>query len=462
MMLRPPARPSQAVSAALVLGSVFIAVVVPVMLWFTSTHSYAAWAPLIIAPTLILLTLPVARAVARSDDDPLIARIVVIAVILKLLASMLRYYVAFEVYGGSADAAKYIDRGWTYAEQIRQGNFTYDRPAGGGDGTHFIRQVTGWILAVIGLTPVGSFLVFSWMGFLGLCLFYRSFRIGVPHGDARRYAYLVFFLPSLLFWPSSVGKEAWMVLTLGLAAFGAARLLTHHADGYVWMVLGMVGSAAVRPHMTALVAAALPAGFLLRRSAGFKRVTKLAGAVIILAALLFAVQAAESKFNVEGQGLSGVEEAIDGTVDQTSQGGSEYEATRPDSLRDVPLAIFTVMFRPLPHEAHNMQALLTSFEGVFLLALVIASRRRLRTVVRHAWENPYVAFVSLYSLLFMLAFSSFGNFGLLARQRAQLFPFVLVLLTLPQLDGLRQRRGVHRPVVTHRSEPKASAEGGGC
>ena len=33
----------------------------------------------------------------------------------------------------------------------------------------------------------------------------------------RRYALLVLFLPSLLFWPSSIGKEAWMTLALGLA-----------------------------------------------------------------------------------------------------------------------------------------------------------------------------------------------------------------------------------------------------
>jgi hypothetical protein len=36
-----------------------------------------------------------------------------------------------------------------------------------------------------------------------------------------------------------------------------------------------------------------------------------------------------------------------------------------------------------------------------------------------------------YTLLFILAFSGFGNFGILARQRSQLFPLVLVALALP-------------------------------
>ena len=45
-------------------------------------------------------------------------------------------------------------------------------------------------------------------------------------GDARRYAALVFLLPSLLFWPSSIAKEAWILACLGLAAYGAAKMLT--------------------------------------------------------------------------------------------------------------------------------------------------------------------------------------------------------------------------------------------
>ena len=36
---------------------------------------------------------------------------------------------------------------------------------------------------------------------------------GLPTGDHRRYALLVFFMPSLLFWPSSIGKESWMLFT---------------------------------------------------------------------------------------------------------------------------------------------------------------------------------------------------------------------------------------------------------
>jgi hypothetical protein len=42
-----------------------------------------------------------------------------------------------------------------------------------------------------------------------------------------------------------------------------------------------------------------------------------------------------------------------------------------------------------------------------------------------------VAFVAVYSLLFVFGFSTISNFGILARERTQVLPFFLVLLAIP-------------------------------
>jgi hypothetical protein len=428
------------------LGLAGIGVVILAFQWTLANTSYDVSGALIIAPILLLLTLPLARHVARIDEDPLMVRIIMLALVLKLFAAVVRYFVAFDVYGGSADAAIYIREGGLYAQQIRDGIFAYDDSVGGSSGTHFIRQVTGYVFAVTGTTAIGGFLVFAWMSFWGLYFFYRAFRTAVPHGLHRRYAALLFFIPSLLYWPSSIGKEAWMMLTLGLGAYGVARLLTHQRGGYVVLTLGLLGSALVRPHMTVLLGSGLAASFLLRRSASRSLTSvlgKLVGIAAIAVAMVYAVQAAEERFDVQGEGLAGAEAVLDQTVEQTSQGGSQFDAQRPTSITDVPVAMFSVLFRPLPHEAHNAQALLTSFEGLFLLVLCAVSWRRLRAIPGECWRTPYVAFASVYSLLFMLAFSSFGNFGILARQRAQLFPLALVVLALPAAKATGARiRGI--------------------
>ena len=433
-------RPSNLPAALAGGGIVVIGVYCTGLMWAITNTPYNIWGAMLVAPALFLITLPLAMRAAEAESDPWFVRVIMIALAAKLLGSVVRYWVAFSLYDGSADASMYYRTGWDIAESYRQGIF-WVADGVGGAGTVFMRKLTGAILAVIGPTRVGAFLVFAWLGFWGLYFFFRAFRLAVPGGDVRRYALLVFFMPSLLFWPSSVGKEAWMILTLGIGAYGAARVLTRRHGGYVLLALGLAGAAAVRPHMSALLMAGMAAAYLLRRSSGtaLAPATRVIGAAVVLAALLLTVQEAERRFGVEGEGLAGAEQAIDDAAQRTDQGGSEYEAARPDSVGDVPKAAFAVLFRPLPHEAHNAQALVTSLEGLFLLVLCVASWRRLATAPRHLWRSPYVALACVYSLLFILAFSSFGNFGILARQRAQVLPFFLILLALPRAKPALQR-----------------------
>jgi hypothetical protein len=75
--------------------------------------------------------------------------------------------------------------------------------------------------------------------------------------------------------------------------------------------------------------------------------------------------------------------------------------------------------------------------------------------MRNFRRLPYVTFVVVYGVLFVIAFSSFGNFGILARERCQLLPFFLVLLAVP---GVRSRRA--RGPATPTSHPVRRADAG--
>ena len=99
---------------------------------------------------------------------------------------------------------------------------------------------------------------------------------------------------------------------------------------------------------------------------------------------------------------------------------------------NTPLAFMTVMYRPFPIEAGNVVGLASSMEGVFLMVLTFQSRKRLRWIFRGMRRRPYVAYCVGIMWTFVFAFSSFSNFGILARQRCQVLPFFLALLCLPQ------------------------------
>lgn len=141
----------------------------------------------------------------------------------------------------------------------------------------------------------------------------------------------------------------------------------------------------------------------------------------------------EAYFGVEeAESTTGAADAVLGEANRrTGQGGSEFANQRVTSPLQLPAAAVAILFRPFPHEAGNLQALIASMEGVFLIASCVALRRSLGRMPTALRTRPYVLFALLYSLMFIVAFSSFGNFGILTRQRVQLFPFVLVLLALP-------------------------------
>ncbi|MGH9085908.1 MAG: hypothetical protein ACRDYW_10680 [Acidimicrobiales bacterium] len=409
--------------------------VVGVITWLMEHGSYDIFAGIIVGMVLIAGSLPLLRRAADLEVDARMARLVWLAFACKLLAAIPRYMVAFGLYDGQADSSSYSDAGALLARQFRDGDFVIDigRQV---QGTGFIQIVTGVVYTFTGATSLGGFLVFSWLGFWGLYLFYRAFVRACPQGDHLRYAVLVFFLPSLLFWPSSIGKEAWMCLCLGVVAYGASRALTAARGGILLVALGLLGLGTVRPHVGALVAVSLFAAYVLRRSprsaTGLAPFAKLLGIVALGGVLVVAVGQLEQFLGVDAFDVESVEASLDEVTAQTGQGGSYVEGTSTDlSPSRFPRAFMNVMFRPYLWQATNAQALVAAAEALVLLVLFVTGWRRLLGAARAVLDTPYVILCGCYAVLFVYGFSSFANYGILVRQRVQMLPFFLVLLAMP-------------------------------
>jgi hypothetical protein len=426
--------------------------------WGMANLSFDIWGAMVVGPVLVAISAPLLAAAIRREADPRMAKIIVTAFVVKMLGALVRYAVTFEVYAGRADAGGYHGSGRRLAEAFWDGNWAtvYAAEVPKMGGTEFMRLVTGAVYIGTGPTKLGGFLVFSWLGFWGLYWFYRAFRVGFPEGDHRRYALLLFFLPSLLYWPSSIGKEAWMLCTLGLTAYGVALILRYRTRGYLVLFLGLAATAAVRPHVSLLVFAALFIAYLLRRRSWHDSATGLLGrlgglAVLTLVGGLVLVQAA-SYFNIEDVKPGSVDTVLDRTEGQSGTGGSQYEVSRPKSPAEYPEAVMTVLFRPYPWEAGNAQAMVAALEGTLLALVFVLSIPRLVRLPRLLVTTPYVTFAAAYTAMFIFAFSSVGNFGIITRQRTQVFPLVLVLLAIPLAE---RARGAAAPRGRARSEQLA-------
>ena len=399
--------------------------------------TYRVWGGFWVAPVLLILSVPIANRAARHDG-PAMGRLVMVAAGVKVVvAPVLRYWMAYSLYGGLTDSADYHQAGVILAPLFRHGIY---RNLGQISGTRFLEILTGQVYAFIGPTLSGGFMVFSWFSFIGCYLFYRAFRTAYPEGDGRRYALLVFFFPTMLFWPSSVGKEAFMILCLGAAALGAAQLFAGRFRGLVWLAVGLWGAAVVRPHLALIVGAglAVAAPIAALRGSGEQERRhrgRLGGAVLVVALLVAGpalIGVAENFFHLQSLNAETAQEVLDQTTQRSGKNGSTFTSPSPNNPVGFLLAGATVLFRPFPFEVRNAQSLLVSLEGLSLLGLCVLSLRRLARLPAEASRRPYLIFVLVYTLAFIYAFSALGNFGILARERSQLLPALFVILCLPK------------------------------
>lgn len=400
----------------------------------TRSGSYDVWVSVIVAPLLFLVTLPALIRQASRENDKRLLWFLVVALLAKLLATLVRYYITFEVYS-RADASDYHERGIGLAERFRSGNFDLSGLKGAIVSTNFIRVFTGIVYTFTGPSKLAGFLVFSWLGFIGLFYFYRAFVVAAPNGDHRWYGRLVFFLPTLLYWPSSIGKESWMMFGLGVAAFGASRLLSGSTlKGASTLVVGFWLMSLVRPHMTGLMGIALAGAYVLRKvKSSYGELAPVIKGVTLAALTVVAVAlVSQADQFLDDKGLDtsgGYESVVDETEERTAAGGSEFEPSSVfDSPLNLPAATVTVLFRPLPIEANNLQALAATVESTFILGFFLVRWRWFVAGIKAMRRHPYVLFAVIYTGLFIVAFSGIANFGLLVRQRAQLLPILLVLV----------------------------------
>jgi hypothetical protein len=413
-------------------------------------RSYDVFGGVILAPVLFGIMAWLAFRAGDREKDRSLTNIILFGAALKLAGAVARYVVAFEVYGGQADAARYDRAAELLYRDYQQGNFHL--LDSGGEGTRFLEGVTGAVYALVGPTRLGAFFVFSFLGFLGLYGFYRGFRVGYPGGDHRRYAKLVFWLPSMFFWPSSIGKESWMIFTLGIACLGAGRLLARKPGGVIITALALWAGSLVRPHVALMLAVGLAVAFPFRRAgrgSTFNPIAQLVGiAVLVIAVGALSGEVADF-LKVDRLDQQTTQEVLDEAQRRTTQGGSGFQATRSRELADIPAAAVTVLFRPFPFEARNTQTLVTAIEAGFILVLFVASIRRLLRSPFEALRVPYLLLAATFSVAFIFAFSSFGNFGIIARERTQVYPLVLTFLAVPLPEQARERReqATERPEV---------------
>ena len=421
--------------------------------WAMGNVSYDVWGAFLLLPPIALTSIAILRRVF-SDNSSGLFKIAAIGLGAKFVGTIFRYWLTYSSYGGASDAEGYHLAAKALAADIRSGNVSLTKIIPSGTNTAFIRSLTTTIYTVVGSSRFAGFVIFAWMAYWGSLLFLRAAMIAIPRLAARRYAYLVFLTPSLLYWPSSIGKEAWIFLNLGIATYGVARVLAGRwgPSSIVLIVVGLTGAGVVRPHFAAIwvgaLVIALFAGLFARRTerSGRKRLVTL-GLLVVAVGGLYAVGGATLRFlNQSNSGDSTaavttqVTKLFATTNHRTSEGGSSFQTITINGPKDWPYAIVRTLTRPLLYEARSVAELIPAVEMTFLLVLAVFSWRRFFNVFHMARRTPYLIFAFVVLCVFGLAFASFGNLGILTRQRSLIMPLFLLPWALPPWHAKQAER----------------------
>ncbi len=371
-----------------------------------------------------------AKMMANDKDKAWLPTLILAGYAGKIVASWLRWWILVDYYRGSGDAVGYHARGIDFVHLWRG----FETPPLA-LGTEAMEAMVGIVYVPYVPNFLGGFFMFATLAFFGQMFLYAAFRNSIVPRRNKLYAIAVFFVPTVVYWPSSIGKEALMMLGLGMSAYGISKLLNNGAMSSLPIIgIGLVISGAIRPHVAAMQVAGVAAALLFAKGGGVakfpaKRLMLLGfvgaglAASLVVAAANFGITL-EDTGAIEGQ----VDQLIGGVEQQTDKGGSSVSGGFISSPTQFPEVAVRVLFRPLPNEAHNPPAFASSLEGMVLLLIVIW---RLPPMIKRGWRmrrDPYLMFCFVFTIGFIIAFSAFLNLGLMARERSMVMPFLLAML----------------------------------
>jgi hypothetical protein len=390
------------------------------------------------------------RCARSRPDEPWLPRLLLLGVIAKLVASYVRYLTFSEGYGGIGDASQYDKHGRALVAEWLGGPSA--PPTDNLRQTNFVKWLTGIVYYLFGQNLVAVFLLFGLLAVIGSYFWYRGAADALPFLNRRLFLLFMLFAPSLLFWPSSLGKEALMQVGVGAMAWATSLTLRGRLLHAVPLIAGGGWLLwVVRPHLLALVAVAGAVPYFVGRVGREGKgslSSRPVGMALLGVALVFTVTSGAKYMGLQDLSIDSLEQELNEETERTAQGGSSYEHSGNSlSPLSLPKGAVTVLLRPFPWETTSGFQMLAALEAVGLMVFIARRFGSVALGFRRWRTEPFVLHCLTLLVLYSMTFSSFANFGLLNRQRSLVLPALYVLIALePALGRARGHDGARAPV----------------
>lgn len=284
-------------------------------------------------------------------------------------------------------------------------------------GTSFIIYFTTFLVKFLGLSFLGCFLIFNIFGSLGLIAFDSTLRQATQKSSRyiRLLASLIIFLPSISFWSSALGKDAISFMAVCLALWATLNLKKRMFI-FAFAIISMFS---VRPHIAAIMLVAFALSFIFDKQISIVQRLFLGVIAIIVSSV-----AVPFSMQLIGFDINNAEEYIEQRQSNNMEGGSSLDI----SSMSLPMQVFTYLFRPLPFDAHNIFAFLSSIDNILLIFLfIIGLNSFLKKSIPVVSTNS--AFLWFYSIICLVVLATTtANLGISMRQKWMFLPCLIFLL----------------------------------
>lgn len=287
-------------------------------------------------------------------------------------------------------------------------------------------------------------LLFAWLSYGGIFRLFLLFNKLFP-GLERKFAISILYMPSLIFWGSSILKDTvtfsaacWLTYSFYMTFIKPSKPVKH----FLILAMSAYLIIAIKPYIfvALLPGFALWASYfrILKIRSGFIRV--IAGPIIILIGAglgLFVFSTFSSALGDYGSVDKAMNKAIVTKNDLTrdAYGENSFDIGEIDGslgslLSKFPAAVTAGLFRPFIWDSTNPIMLLSAFENTFLMLFFI------RVLLKNGpgflfriFANPVLTLCFVFSIFFSFALGlTTANFGALVRYKIPAIPFFLSML----------------------------------
>jgi hypothetical protein len=288
-------------------------------------------------------------------------------------------------------------------------------------GTSFIDFLAWPFVKLLSLSYISVMIIFSYLGYIAVVLFYLALNENVklkPVWNNMSAKELIFLLPNLHFWSSSLGKGSVILLGLGFFAFGLSRF-NRRGRGFL-IFLGSLLTLMIRPHIFLTLVTSVMIGIFITRS-GIKPYIKWLIFSIAFILFIYLSQDVMKFANTESLDVLS-SNAISHRAEELSKSKSGVDI----SNYNLAMKMFTFWFRPLFIDATGVMGLIVSIENLLYLFFFAVT---LKSAVQNwlDWNGWFRISVFIFVLGSFILAQVTGNLGIAMRQKAQFMPFFFII-----------------------------------